>query len=140
MRNFLGFGLLLALLLPTGCAVEEPYPSWPAPPSSLSPKDVVQLLLDGIPEDDVIAAIQATGISERPTASEIQALRLVGASERMLAEMVSAAPLLPRVEPPAFYWLPIPPSPGCWPVDPWLWLEAMLKAYPRPEPPLEAEP
>ncbi len=133
--------LLLALLLPTGCAVEEPYPPWPPPSSaSLSPGDVVKLLLAGIPEDAVFAEIRTGGISARPTAAEIHALRLVGASDRLLAGILSAAADQPRVETPALPWLPPPPMPGCWPVDLWLWLDGRLKAFPQPLPPVEAEP
>ena len=147
MRNRCRFALLFALLLPAACAVEEPYPPWPSPPSvSLSPGDVVKLLLAGIPEDDVFAAIRTSGISARPTTEEIQALRLIGASDRLLAGILSAALVhsvprpAPNVEGPMFPWLPPPPLPGCWPVDPWLWLEGTLNAVPRPAPPIEAEP
>ena len=141
MRNILRLALLLAVSLSWGCAVDEPYPSSPAPPPvSFSPEDVVKLLLAGIPEDEVFSAIRTTGISARPTASEIQALRLVGASDRLLAGILSASVDHPRVEAPALLWLPPPPVPGCWPMDPWFWLEGTLKAFPQPLPPIEAEP
>ena len=149
MRNLRRFAarasILFILFLPMGCAVEEPYPPWSATkPYSLSPEDVAKLLVAGVSEDAICAAIRMDGISARATPAEIRALRLLGASDRLLAMVLSAGLIhhvpTPTIEGPRLHWPQVPPLPGFWPVDVWLWLDRTLKAFPSPAPPIEAEP
>lgn len=95
-RRRFGFSWLLGLLLPLwwGCAVEAPYPTEttpPAPSAPLSIQDVLEFLDEGIGESAILARVEFDGLAARPTMAEIQALRNIGASDRLILGLLTAA-------------------------------------------------
>src|SRR6266545_5878217 len=127
-RRFASFraSLLLAFVgFSLGCAMEEPYAGWTAPPAPsppLSAEDVMKLLHVGIAENAIFSKVRWDGLAARPTIAEIQALRQAGATEGFIAGHLAAA--IPNVAqdsseaPVEFQFFPWPPFhsfPGLWP-------------------------
>ena len=139
----LSFGIpLLWALLASGCALEAPASGWlatPPPPDPLEVREVIKLLQAGINEDVIIERMREAGITARPTAAEIGALRECGASLHLLATIMSAAfleppgPPEPRIGLQFFLWQPYPPLPGLVPIPGWPWLELRGRSVPRPD-------
>jgi hypothetical protein len=138
----LGIPLTLALFA-AGCSFEVPCVGWPAlppPGDPLQVRNVIEMLQAGMDEESILERAREYGISTRPTPNEIRVLREAGASDRLMATLLSAAlleaaecPPMPSIQFQFFLWQPYPPFPGFPPLPGWHWLEGRGQTAPFPE-------
>ena len=99
---------------------------------------MIRLLEVGVSEDAIFSGIRTSGIYARPTWGEMNALRTIGATDRLLAWLLAAAlleptecPPMPTIEFQFYLWQPYPALPGLVPIFGWAWLESPGQPLPR---------